>query len=164
MNWTMMSVSAEILSSVAVLVTLIYLAIQTRQNAEAIQANTRQAMPDADQQLLMAVMGSPDLDAYFFKEELTDNEKVRVSAFLLTHARIRENNWLQYRAGVLDQATWESYRGALVSDLSTLRSRTWWQNLGSAPGVFDPDFVSMVNELIAEEPLYDQSVHIAAFD
>ena len=75
MNWTMIAVIAEILSSAAVLVTLIYLAVQTRQNADAIQANTRQAILDADQQLIMAVMASPELDAIFFKPDLTDDEE-----------------------------------------------------------------------------------------
>ncbi len=106
MNWMMISVIAEILSSAAVLVTLIYLAIQTRQNADAIQANTRQAILDADQQFIMAVMASPELDAIFFKPELTDDEKVRLSTFLLTHVRVRENNWFQYQAGVLDHVSW----------------------------------------------------------
>ena len=164
MNWTMIAVIAEILSSAAVLVTLIYLAVQTRQNADAIQANTRQAILDADQQLIMAVMASPELDAIFFKPELTDDEKVRLSTFLLTHVRVRENNWFQYQAGVLDHVSWETYRTALILDLSTPRSRTWWQNLGSAPGVFNAEFVSMIDQLVTEAPLYEKSLYIAAFD
>ncbi len=57
MNWTKLSAISEILSSVAILVTLIYLAIQTQQNADATQADTRQAILAADQQFLMAHHG-----------------------------------------------------------------------------------------------------------
>ncbi len=119
MNWTMLSVIAEILSSAAVLVTLIYLAIQTRQNADAIQANTRQAILDADQQFIMAVMASPELDAIFFKPDLTDDEKVRLSTFLLTHVRVRENDWFQYQAGVLDHVSWGQKNSSSV-DLAVI--------------------------------------------
>ncbi len=52
MNWTKASAAAEILSSVAILATLVYLAIEIQQSAEATQANTRQAMFASDQQFL----------------------------------------------------------------------------------------------------------------
>lgn len=42
MNWDMLSAIGEILGSVAVFVTLVYLTIQTRQSTAAIRANTRQ--------------------------------------------------------------------------------------------------------------------------
>ena len=47
-NWSKWSAIAEIISSVAILVTLIYLSIQTHQNLVATQTNTRQTMISND--------------------------------------------------------------------------------------------------------------------
>ena len=90
MNWTKLSAMAEILSSVAILVTLVYLAIQTQQSADSIQANTRQAILDADQQFLIKVMDNPEIYTSQYKPALTDDEKVRLGAYLILFVRMRE--------------------------------------------------------------------------
>ncbi len=164
MNWTKLSAMAEILSSIAILVTLVYLAIQTQQSADAIQANTRQAILDADQQFLIKVMENPGIYTSQFKPALTDEEKVRLGAYLILFVRMRENNWLQYRNGVLDEVTWDSYRSSIVQVLSDSTSRGWWQNYAVARRAFDSEFVSLVNELLADTPVQEQSMLIQAFD
>ncbi len=68
---------AEISSAAAILVTLVYLAIQTNQNTEAIQANTLQAMFSLDQELLNVVIESPEIDESYYKAELSDREMRR---------------------------------------------------------------------------------------
>ena len=123
MNWEMLSAIAEILGSAAVLVTLIYLTIQTRQNTASIQANTRQAILDADQQFLIKLIESPEIYLSRFKEGLTDEDKIQIGAYLIMFVRMRENNWLQYRNGVLDEVTWASYRSSIVQVLSDSTSR-----------------------------------------
>jgi len=164
MNWTKLSAMAEILSSVAILVTLVYLAIQTQQSADAIQANTRQAILDADQQFLIKVMEYPEIYTSQFKPALTDEEKVRLGAYLILFVRMRENNWLQYRNGVLDEVTWDSYRSSIVQVLSDSTSRGWWQNYAIGRRAFDSEFVSLVNELLADTPVQERSMLIQAFD
>ncbi len=163
MNWTKTSAVAEILSSVAILVTLVYLAVEIQQNAEATRADARQAILDSDQQFLQLVIDSPKLNLLWYKPELSDEEKVRLSYFLLTHLRMRESNWSQYESGTLDDKTWQSYRASIVAVLSAPRTRTWWQNFG-VERVFDLEFVSIVDNLIADQPLFERSFHIAAFD
>ena len=130
MNWNKASAAAEILSSVAILATLVYLAIEIHQNAEATQADIRQAMLASDQQFLELIIDSPDLHILWYKPELSDEERVRLSYFLVSHFRMRENNWLQNQNGILDDATWRSYRGSILAILSTPRTRKWWRNFG----------------------------------
>lgn len=163
MNWTKTSAFAEILSSVAILVTLVYLAVEIQQNAEATRANTRQAILDSDQQFLQLFVDSPELNLLWYKPELSDQEKVRLSYFLLIHMRMRESNWFQYESGILDERTWRSYRGSIVAMLSAPRTRAWWESLG-VERIFNLDFVSVVDNLIADEPLIDRSYHVAVFD
>lgn len=162
MDWNRLSAISEILSSAAILVTLVYLAIQTQQNSEAVRAGTRQAMLDADQEYLLTFIEHPDLLLLRNKPELTDEEKVQLSAAWITFIRIRENNWFQFRNGVLDAPTWESYRGSIVTSLMGSRGRTWWQNFGR--NGFDAEFAAMVDELLANAPVQNRSDLVAAFD
>jgi hypothetical protein len=164
MNWTMLSAIGDILSSAAVLVTLIYLAMQTRQSANATQSNTRQAILAADQQLLQLIVDNPDLYLVRFKPKLTDEEKVRLGAYLVTFVRMRENNWLQYQNGVLDEATWGSYRKSIVPFLGAPKTRTWWQNYARETSAFDPAFIALVDELLANAPAQEQPPWLSAVD
>ena len=162
-DWTKVSSAAEILSSVAILVTLMFLAFEIQQNSEATQAGTRQAMLESDQQFLEQIVENPDLHLLWYKRELSDEEKVRLSYFLISHFRMRENNWLQYQNGQLDRATWESYSQSILAVLSAPRTRTWWNNFG-VDRLFDPRFISVVNQMVENGPIYDQSPHLLVFD
>ena len=163
MNWTKASAMAEILSSVAILLTLVYLAIEIQQNTDATQAEIRQAMLESDQQHLQLFIDDPELNLLWYKPELDDEERVRLSYFLITHLRMRENNWLQHETGMLDTATWEAYRGSLVAILASPQTRAWWENFG-VERLFDARFLSLVNELIADQPMFQKSPHVSAFD
>jgi len=163
MNWTKASAVAEILSSVAILVTLVYLAIEIRQNAEATQADTRQAILAADQEFLHVLLLEPELVLARHQEELDDEERIRLSIQLVAMLRMREMNWIQHQNGTIDDITWRAYLGSLVAVLSAPQSRVWWQNYG-VERIFDPRFISLVNELLTDAPVHERSPHIDAFD
>jgi len=163
MNWTKASAVAEILSSVAILITLVYLVVEIQQNAEATQADTRQAILASDQQFLELLVDSPELMVLQYQSDLSDEERIRLSFLSVTFVRMRENNWLQYENGTLDDVTWQAYQGSIVASLSAPQSRAWWQNFG-VERIFDPEFISLVDELLANQPVFDRSPHLAAFD
>lgn len=154
---------AEISSAVAILVTLVYLAIQTNQNTEAIQANTRQAMIAADQELLNVIIESPEIDEYYYKDELNDREMRRLSVFLTQLVRLRETFWLQYQSGAIDDRSWVAYRESLISTFSTTRTRQWWMNAVSGSDMFDAGFIEEIDDRLAETPTSDKQFHIEAF-
>ena len=163
MNWTKASSIAEILSSVAILITLVYLVVEIQQNAEATQADTRQAILDSDQQFLELFIDSPELNLIWYKPDLSDEERIRLSFLFTTFVRMRESNWLQYENGTLDDVTWQAYQGSLVAVFSAPQTRAWWQNFG-VERIYNSDFISLVDELLANQPVFDRSPHITAFD
>jgi hypothetical protein len=148
-----LSATAELVSSIAIVVTLGYLAIQTQQNTTAIQATVRQAMLADDVDLIRQQIDFPILfTGRSGDAALTDEELVRVSGNLIALTRIRENQWLQYQSGVIDERTWLTYRTALPAVFSTEFLRAWFRNR-SARGEFDEGFVDQVNNLFAENPV-----------
>lgn len=60
-----------------------------------------------DRELLFRQMEFPFVAAGEYNErELTRDEKVQLISFLVAMVRVRENQWLQYQNGVIDEATW----------------------------------------------------------
>lgn len=163
MKWAKLSAIAEILSSIAIVVTLIYLAIQTQQNTAALQANSRDAVLEADLQHLYRIVDDPAIWLSYSKEDLTDEEKVRLFHFLGAFIRIRERDWLQYRSGALDEETWSAFQVALIGTLSSMNTRKWWDAVSESGG-FDAAFVEHLNSALADQPIATEADTLGAFD
>ena len=61
MKWDRLSSIAEILSSVAIVVTLVYLAVEINQNSVVLQANSRDNVLGGDLQHLYRLVDNPQL-------------------------------------------------------------------------------------------------------
>jgi hypothetical protein len=153
MNWSKWSSIAEIVSSVAILVTLFYLALEINQNTNAIQSDARDGIMQADVEWLYKQVNDPELNVLFHKAEpLSDLEAVKVHTYLIAFVRLREANYRQYVSGVLDEETWVNYRSSIVAGpLATRNGRNWWANIGHA--LFDQELVSQITEALETAPL-----------
>ena len=133
---------AEIVSSFAIVITLAFLTIQTREMAQqteqtnsALFANSRAITMTADVSLLIAgsnnsagISGNGALIAAFF--------------------RIREYAWFQYQSGILDQAAWESYTRPLTAVFTDPAVLSWWEESSDQ---LDPGFVAAMNQVASRE-------------
>jgi hypothetical protein len=142
---------AEIVSSIAIVVTLAYLAVQTQQNAAATLSNARQATLNAELALLLSVMEHPEIQTKrdtFLNDpgSLTAEELVRMRMSTVAFLRIREHMYLQYLAGILDEETWDSYATVIRQMLREPGSEIVLQDPGVQSG-FDPRFVAVIEDL-----------------
>ncbi len=161
MNWTKASAVAEILSSVAILITLVYLVVEIGQNTSALEASSRQAALDGDVEWLYRAVNAPELWANASNPDMTDAEKLSLSAYLFALYRLRERDWLQYQAGALDEATWLTYQNGLIGMFSNPQARKWWDYQVSDGG---SDFIDHVNGVFEDIPLRTEQVEVRAFD
>ena len=146
----------QTVSSLAIIATLIFLAVETQQNTHAIEASTREAALNGTRQFLVQAWQDPETIIAWTKSEPTDAE-VLVQFYSLTHlVSSHEGTWVQYQRGVLDRETWERQMSALPEVLQFERNRMWWQNYGA--NAFDPAFVAEVNQLITDTPVRSSSV------
>ena len=139
---------AEIVSSVAVLVTLIYLAIQTQQTNSALVSNSQSATMLADMALISALIANPEHGDNLYRplDQLTEAEQAQLRNVLAGLIRTREFAWLQYQAGILDEATFASYMETPVRWIREYEAiRYYWETTHA--GV-NPAFRSHVNSLL----------------
>lgn len=161
MNWTKASAIAEIISSVAVVITLVYLLLELQQNTNALEASTRQAALDNSMQVLQTAIDYPELWLSRTKDTLTETERIRLSAYLFQAVRRAQVAWQQYQAGALDEAGWTAVRQALIGNLDTPQPRKWWDYYSP---IFDEEFRTIVNELMEDRPISQSSSDVEAFE
>ena len=151
MTMSDLAILIQILSTLAVLGTLIYLAIEVKQNTSALHAQTRQSLLVGGQAELFEVVEHPDISIIYSKPgELTQEEYVKLCMYLLAIMRAREYAWLQYKNGILDEGQWHTEKGVIEFNLTFNRTRAWWEKIGR--GFYSPEFVAFVDSLIAGKP------------
>ena len=142
---------SEIFSSIAIVVTLIYLAIEITQNTEAIEGQTRQAVLNSAQEELAILLENPELiQALAGTKPLNALDSIRLDNLLAMALRSREFSWLQYQSGSIDGNQWATEEAVLIGILDSDVARLWWNQLGR--NVFGAAFVDFVDAMIEEQP------------
>lgn len=127
---------AEIVSALAIVISLIFVGVQVRQgndetaaNSRALEASVRESMLNVDLTFLQTQLQLPHI--YTLRAEgiyPTDPDDA-VQVLLLTYMliRSRENYWNQHASGMLDDDTYRSYRENLLLTLegSTFSRESW---------------------------------------
>ncbi len=105
----------EIAGATTVILSLIFVGYELRQNTAAVQAATLQALTDGAQQYLHLLASNPELAAIRLKtrnsEELTDIEAERWRQLRRARWTRFQNAFSQFRRGTLDQEDWSYYEG-----------------------------------------------------
>ena len=113
MNWDAISAIGDMVGATAVVVTLIYLAVQIREGTRATQGVSLQTAAALDQEFLL-IMGANPVTASMWPKYLTapetlPEEQRHQGAFLMTSiARRLENIYLQRSLGTLSSEGWAS--------------------------------------------------------
>lgn len=118
MTLTEFGAIAEMVGAAAVVASLIYLAVQIRQNTAATRAQIHQARSDQAQDALMFVAGSAEFASLLAKldvdgapdpnrlEELSNEERIRFRFYCGAVLQRLENMYYQYQKGFLAPATY----------------------------------------------------------
>jgi len=134
--------TVTVLTNIAVIAGIAFLAIEIRQNTNAQLATSRQTLLASDLGLLS--MGVDFPEAVTGLGTLGDSpDEVRKTAWLISFLRIREFAWFQFQNGVLDQTTWESYVAPATLVFESQESRAV---LGRFNG--DPEFIAYMEDLL----------------
>jgi len=147
-------------ANLGVLVGIAFLAYEISQNTEALYSQTRATIYMGAQEELWKNMEYPDVTLNFTTSdhELTPEEKIRLDAWLTASMQARQYAWLEYQSGNITESQWLNERAVIGIVLGTSRTRNWWFKLAST--AYDSEFVTMVNEMIENQPEFDYSQKI----
>jgi hypothetical protein len=150
---------AEIVGSIGVIITLIYLARQIRQNTRALNGATMQAVTADVRDELKWFAQNSDL---FTKgknedERLTPQEHDHLLAWFIGALRARQNEFFQHRDGLLDDSVWKSHRAIIHSMFDNPWATEWWRDM--ARHVLAGEFCDFVDDLLKEQQAVKSGLH-----
>ena len=123
----------EFVGAIAVVASLIYLAIQVRQNTRSVRASTYQAVV-SDSAAINATGAQDEALARIFRvgqrdiSELADDERMRHDFFLGQSFNMFENLYLQREHGTIDDEYFNAKMGLVRRWLSRPGIREWWDS------------------------------------
>ncbi len=136
----------ELLGSVAVLATLVYLALQTRQNTMAIAAQLDAARLDASLTVNLALANSSELVEALVEDSTVDitTEQMRLASYWTSHLFTYQWQLIQAHRGLLPTFNEEGVRRTVGILFTMSRSfEGWWE---FSRGLYLPEFVEFVEE------------------
>lgn len=141
-----------LLANFGVLLGIVFLAYEIRQNTDSLQSQTRATLFAGAQEELWKNMDYPDVTLNMLPDdrELTGEEKARLDAWLTAAMRAREYAWVEFQRGNVDSGHWRGESEVIRLILGTERTRGWWTNI--ARPTFRPDFATEVDEIISSSP------------
>lgn len=145
----------ELIAALATVATLGYLAVQVRQNTRALRSSTFQEISNDMSVSSQAVSTNPELSAVLAKgsetiANLTAEESMRFSFFLLMTFRRLESTFVQRQSGFINPELTEGFERSVISTVASGGGAEWWV---SAKPAFSAKFVAYVEEKLQSEHL-----------
>ena len=151
MNWEAISAIADILGAIAVVITLIYLALQVRQNTQATRASTRHAVTES-------IMGPPNnflqnesfrksFLAHLNGEDLDTEQAFQLHIYGYITMKSWEDMHYQYRNGLLTEEEWQPLRANLQY---ILHSSVWQDYWKRERQIYSKPFREEVDQILSD--------------
>lgn len=142
----------EFVGAIGVVISLVYLARQMKQNTTSVRAASFNSMTENSIRLLEHTIADGDFADFLYRAErdpagLSPNELVRWDAYMTAVYRHFGNLIYQYRVGALDRQMWQSYRDTLKAHLRRPSWRAWFSQHSE---VFSSSLVELVDKVVKE--------------
>lgn len=142
---------ATIVSGFGVIVTLIFLSIQTRHNTRALRASTFQQVVNSFASISFDIAKDASLSGIFLRAKtdygnLKEVEKVQYGFVLLSFLRRAENVYVQSEIHTVHAMHWSGIQESIATIMEADGARTNWSELRHR---FNPQFRQFVDELLA---------------
>ena len=168
MSFEQLSYLAQIVASVGVIVSLIFVGLQIRQNTGALQRNEHNSTMAQWTVIRQAIAGNRDI-AELMTAGLSGERALDAADQLRLEQMLSENAWAAFhiwdrtQRGVFPKGAFEATAGALLCGLlRTMRGEAWWhsaKHTGFIPGfVLDVDAVLAKNSgvsVVVNEDTHD---------
>ena len=131
MNWDAISAIGTLVGGIAVIVSLIYLAIQTKQNTKAMKSASFHEVRVSFSDIPMVLAQNPELVSILARvnsdpDSLSREEIIRYEMIFLTIIRRAESAYFQSKEGSLALESWRGISETCKTALSDEIAQRWW--------------------------------------
>lgn len=132
MNWNAVQAISGVLGTVAIMLTVVYLAIQIKRNTKATISQTYQFATQALGDMA-AIVGESKDKARIFATGMADPTKLKKDEYMqfaylgISLFRRYENVFFQYKSGMIDDDFWNGHRDNLLWFFHRPGTQMWWK-------------------------------------
>lgn len=148
MTWDAVDAISQVVGTLMIGITLIYLAVQVRQNTTALRSSAFLAISQS-MVSTMEVWGThPDVAPLLLRAEagldgLSPDDRVRFGFLMMMAFRRAETIIVQRHLGLIDGSLTEGFERSALSVLHSRGARQWW---GASRNAFSGLFAAWVDE------------------
>ena len=144
----------DFISGVAVVVTLIYLTLQIRQNTVSVRAATIQSAAQANAEMLDHFVRDPELHRIYQAgtrdfESLSPEDRFRFASIMGSMLHRVEGMVYQSAKGLLPPESWEGGANRIKGAFALPGTRAWWERGKHA---FNPGLRRWVEQEVISDP------------
>src|SRR4051812_21217711 len=145
---------AQVIASVGVILSLIFVGLQIKQNTGALQRNEHNSTMEQWTVIRMAIAKNRDIaelmsDGLHGRSDLDAADQLRLENMMQEQAWASFHIWDRTQRGIFPRGTFELTAGAyLGSVLRTIRGQAWWSSAKLVG--FHPGFVVDVDAVLAK--------------
>ncbi len=131
MSWEAISAVSEIVGAVAVVVGLIYVAAQIRQNTKLMRTAAKQSLTEASQNFIYTAIDRSEewVKLMTGDDPSTPEEEARMSLLVRAMLRGFESQCYQRESGLLEDDEWRALQAAIRDLCSSPGVNRYWQQL-----------------------------------
>jgi hypothetical protein len=122
----------EFVGSIAVLATLIYLSMQTRQSIKVARQRSNSDILSRRQELQLLLTTNHSLNEIISKgcagEEMTSLEAQRFTSYFLTYLHHTQDAYMQYKVGLISKEFWEADLSTITGAFTQAGFQDWWKH------------------------------------
>jgi hypothetical protein len=155
MNWDAIGAVGEVIGAIAVVCSIVYLAIQIRQGTSATAAGNMNSWTADYNQLLMALYYDPS-DSVLFRRAIKDfesmsaDDQTRAHALLSASALSAQNAYFQSSKNQFDARLAKPNLWFMVSIIKSDGGQYWWSKMR---GYWHEDFTEEMENLAKSEEI-----------
>lgn len=158
MNWNEVSALSDLIAAIAVVISLIYLALQVKSNTRAFRATIRDSAFRQLEEWNHVMMSNESLASLFQKgcssyDSLEDAERSRFNHATFSLLKLFESIYIHYLEGSVGKDAWENNSHILFIYATQPGIQRYWK---VRQKIFDPRYKEFVNSLNKNaEPILD---------
>ena len=157
MNWDALGAIGELVGAIAVVLTLLYLVVQIKQNTSGLRANAYQGWMSANIQINTA-LSQPEqskiiMAGNYDSKNLTEESVVSFGMLNISIMQMAQSIDYLYKTGSLDRELWQAEMNRAAAILAMPGVRQWWDAGGKTN--LAPSFVERIESIETDITYWD---------
>ena len=147
-DWTKSAAIAEVVGTIAVVISLVFVGISIRQNTAAVEATQLNFLTDLNDRWYSDQVTNPDMYELWLKaddfDSLTDAQKWRLQEQVWRSMLIWEELHRRYEDGLINEKIFQHWHNGMLTWFRDDASRTVWDTMQDWP--LNPELRQIINE------------------